>query len=222
MINVLVASIDTNMPDFLMERMLGLLPVEMQKSVTRFRRWQDRHRALLAKLLLRTGLQNLGFSEMVLDSVKYDAYGRPWIKGEVDFNISHSAEYVICALARGIRVGIDIESIRTINLADFISAFSESEMAEIAEARDQNRCFYDSWTQKESAVKADGRGLSIPLAEIAVQKNSAIIDATRWHLTPIFIHRDYSCHMATNEKAEYKITELYWHNAHLNDVVVFG
>ncbi len=217
MIEVFVTSFDTVQPDSSIERHLDSLPLEMRISIGRYKRWQDRYRALLAKLLLRAGLEAFGFSADVMKAVEADSYGRPSISCEIDFNISHSESFVLCAITKGQRVGIDIEAIRQIDLSDFSLAFSPDQLRRICEAVDPYDAFFRSWTKKESAGKADGRGLSIPLTEIFLHNNTARIGTTTWHLINIPIHSAYSCHMATDGRIDFKITELCWQGKHLSD-----
>lgn len=208
MIEIFVASFDTELPAPVLARHLDSLPEEMRKSIIRYKRWQDRHRALLARLLLRAGLQSFGFPAEALGSVRLDAHGRPYIGREVDFNISHSGNYILCAMARGQRVGVDLEAVRRIDLSDFSSAFSPVEWSAINHAPDPYAAFFSFWTQKESAGKADGRGLSIPLERITLDHNTARIDATAWHLAPLPIHPAYIGHLATDGRIDFKLMEF--------------
>ncbi len=218
MIKVFITSFATKLPDPIMAGYLVSLPATMQRSILSYKRWQDRQRALLAKLLLRFGLQSFGFPGESLSSIQLDTFGRPFICREVDFNISHSGNFVICAMAQGQRVGIDIEAIQNINLTDFDSAFSAEQWDAITHAPAPHTAFFNSWTKKESASKADGRGLSIPLAQIDLHKNSAKIDTSNWHLVPLHIHPAYSCHLATDGSSDFKLTEIDC----LSDLMVRG
>jgi 4'-phosphopantetheinyl transferase len=208
MIGVFVTSFASELSAPVMARHLDSLPEEMRKSINRYKRWQDRHRALLARLLLRAGLQSLGFPADVLGSIRLDAYGRPFLGGEVDFNISHSGNCILCALACGQRVGIDVEAVRRIDLSDFRSAFSPEEWSAINGADDPHAAFFSLWTRKESAGKADGRGLSIPLEQIVLDNTTARIGSTVWHLAPLRIHPAYIGHLATDGRIDFELTEI--------------
>lgn len=211
MIEIFVTSFDTELPAATMERQLDSLPAFMRQSIVRYKRWQDRQRALLAKLLLRAGLRSLGFSAAALDLVRLDAYGRPSICREVDFNISHSESYILCAMARGQRVGIDIEAIRDIDLDDFSAAFTPDQWDAIRHAPNPHAAFFRDWTRKESASKADGRGLSIPLAQIALDNRTALVDSTPWQLVSLQIHPAYCCHLATDGPIDCMLAGLDCH-----------
>lgn len=208
MIRVFATSFDSELSAPVMARHLDSLPEKMRRAINRYKRWQDRHRALLARLLLRAGLQSLGFPAEALGSVRLDAFGRPFLSGEVDFNISHSGNYILCAMARAQRVGIDIEAVRRIDLSDFGTAFSLEEWSAINRAPDPHAALFSLWTQKESAGKADGRGLSIPLEQIVLDNNTARIGSTTWHLAPIRIHPAYVAHLATDGRIDFELTEI--------------
>jgi 4'-phosphopantetheinyl transferase len=210
MINVFVTSFDTEVHDCTLKRHLSSLPAEMVKSIVRYKRWQDRQRALLAKLVLRAGLESFGFPAEAMYEVQYDEYGRPWVEGEVDFNISHSGQFVLCAFTRGQRVGVDIEAVRPVNVRDFSPAFSPAQLREMQNSSAPECAFFKSWTEKESASKADGRGLSIPFEEITIENDVAKIGAIEWHLTDLSIHPAYSCSVAAEMCSHVEITELYF------------
>lgn len=219
MIEVFVTSFDTESPDYSLWRHLHLLPAEMEQNIVRYKRWQDRQRALLARLVLRTGLESLGFSAKMMREIRYDEYGRPWIGGGLDFNISHSGQFVLCAITCGQRVGIDIEAIRAIELGDFDLAFSAEQLDAIQQDENPVRAFFNSWTKKESASKADGRGLSIPLREITIEDQVATIGDSQWQLSSLAIHPSYCCCLASEVRAKITITELNYQEEILSDAV---
>lgn len=164
----------------------------------RYRRWQDRQAGLFGKLLLIEGLKNVGLASVSLDELKYNEFGRPFLNRPGDFNISHSGGYVLCAVAEEGKVGIDIEKIRSISLTDFKAHFRSEEWREITESLRPSERFFEYWTLKESIIKANGNGLSIPLTEILHHDNKALLYSESWYVRKICIDKDYKCHLATN------------------------
>jgi len=81
--------------------------------------------------------------------IKKTPSGKPYIEGGVHFNISHSHEYAVCAVA-DVPVGIDIELIRPVS-DKLIKRFL-------------NDCPPDEaireWTHRESFGKLTGEGLN--------------------------------------------------------------
>ena len=82
------------------------------------------------------------------------------------FNLSHSGEYALLAVATGREVGIDIEKTVVCDYLDVATeVFSPYECAALKETPYDQRldAFYRCWTRKESFVKAHGEGLSFPM-----------------------------------------------------------
>jgi 4'-phosphopantetheinyl transferase len=85
----------------------------------------------------------------------------------LDFNISHSGDFVLLALARGRKVGIDIELIsRTVEIEAIAARlFSKQEYAclRALPTSIRHEAFYSCWTRKEAYLKARGDGLGLAL-----------------------------------------------------------
>jgi 4'-phosphopantetheinyl transferase len=177
---------------------LDTFPQKMQERMVRFARWQDRHAALLGKLLLRKGLMEMGFHRS-FENLKYTDYSRPYFDNcSIDFNISHSGEYVLCALGNALKLGIDIEHIRPLDLCHFNSQWTAQELVNIRHSKNDLKQFFNYWTRKESVVKANGKGLSLPLNEIDVTADNILVENKTWHIKEIYISDAYSVHLATD------------------------
>jgi 4'-phosphopantetheinyl transferase len=94
-------------------------------------------------------------------------HGKPRLAGrsDLDFSISHSGELALIAVARGRRVGADVERVRprTDVLAIARGSLSARERRAIeALATDEARreAFFRCWTRKEAYLKALGVGLA--------------------------------------------------------------
>ena len=181
------------------QSLLTLLPGELLQKVEKYRRWQDAYGSLFGKHLLTAALRAEGFPGD-LSRLEYSAYGRPFLAGGPDFNISHSGTRVVCILGAQGGVGIDLEEIRDLDIGDFRSQFSGLEWEAICSARQPLRAFYHYWTAKECLSKADGRGLNLPLADLKIEHNTQVQLADRyWNLLPIPHFEGYACHIATEE-----------------------
>ncbi len=174
------------------------LPHYLQQKINRFRRWQDQHASLLGKLLLQQALSQVGYPSDSLYRLQYNEYNRPFLDKHVDFNISHAGEYVICAIILDGRLGIDIEAIRIIDLADFYHYMTPQQWQAITNSWDTFEVFYNYWTIKESVIKAEGRGLSIPLQDIHIEAGQARLYDHNWFIKPLKIDSRYACHLAIN------------------------
>lgn len=179
-----------------------LLPEQFSGTFFRYRRWQDRQASLLGKLLLRQLLIENGIAPSILSTYKLDNYARPSIKIEGDFNISHTEGKVVVGLTDAPRIGIDIEKIKDINPVEFSRVFTPEEINLIGLRRKRNHNFYDIWTKKEAAMKADGRGFYLDAAKINTLSKAIRIDTAYWYTKPITIAKGYICHYSLASPAK--------------------
>lgn len=194
-IDIFYSHFTSQFPTDQWESYLARLPTVKQQQIKRFYHWQDRQRALLAQLLLETALQYYDFS---LDKLKYTSHHRPFVSPHIDFNLSHAGHYVVCAIMSAGRVGIDIEPVRPIELNDFKSVFTVKQWQEIATPLPNYQAFFHYWTMKEAIIKADGRGLAIPLESLEIIDQQIHLAGITWFLHPIALADNYACHVATN------------------------
>lgn len=157
-------------PDVKQRLLCILTPRERQKN-ERFLRWQDAQSNLLGRIAIRSMiLERFGIEPEDISFATND-YGKPYVEGIKDFhfNISHSNEWVVI-VGNNSQVGIDIEKICTVDLEIAEQFFSMKEYEMLAKKSLDLRkiFFYDLWTLKESYIKADGRGLYIPLNSFSI------------------------------------------------------
>ncbi len=105
-------------------------------------------------------------------------FGKPALVGAGDssaisFNLSHSHGRALLAVSTGRDVGVDIEqeNARTDVLGIASSYFFGSERDAIVAAAPEQRMatFFRFWAAKESVMKAEGKGLHLPLDSFHVQ-----------------------------------------------------
>ena len=100
----------------------------------------------------------------------------------ISFNVSHSGNHGLIAIAPAGRLGIDVE-VRT-ERRDFDrlidTAFGVNEQAALNQARGKykTRLFYKLWTIKESLIKALGTGMSYDPADFESPPNMLQGDGT--------------------------------------------
>lgn len=103
-------------------------------------------------------------------------YGKPAIISELnpmrlEFNISHTENFITIAINKAKSIGIDTEVIQVerfnMDIVDnFFSPIEIQQLKSLAENQRPYR-FYDLWTLKEAYIKACGKGLSIPLDQFS-------------------------------------------------------
>lgn len=99
-----------------------------------------------------------------------DTMGKPYLKNsELYFNVSHSGEYLAIAISES-PVGIDIQKEKVIRDGMYRKMIQPSEKVLIGEER--QRDFLRLWTLKESFVKAEGKGLRIPMKDYYFEKKN--------------------------------------------------
>ena len=196
-VEILFARFQEHMKQYNWERWLGKIPSRHHRSILKYRRWEDQHLHLFGKLLLQEGATKKGY-DFALESYQSDIHERPFCYGPIDFNISHAANIAVCAVASEVRLGIDIEKVDEIDLSPFASYMSAEEWRCITSSSHPCRTFLNYWTIKESVMKADGRGMKVPLMHIKVKQKFATLDNRQWWLYPVAVHPDYICHLATD------------------------
>ena len=173
------------------------LPPDTISKIKKFQKWQDAHACLFGRLLLKEMLSSFSI-DLDLSKIRYSNYQKPYFENsDFNFNISHSGKYVVCAGTNQSKLGIDIEEIKAINIQEFKEQFHTEEWGQIINA-DNLAGFYKFWTMKEAVIKADGKGLNIPLNNLNLSNNSnrVQIDQAVWSLQEIYLDDDYICHMA--------------------------
>lgn len=191
---------------------LALVPASIQASNARYQRWQDRQAHLFGKLLVRRTLTKLGFPDDVLSRIMYGPHSRPYVVGDTDFNLSHSGQYVLCAAGQGISLGVDIEEVRKIDFSHFEDVMTPEQWQEINLGPDALQKFYAFWTVKESVIKADSRGLTIPLKNIVLDKSRVDLDGRSWYVRPLCFAEQYAGCLAVNaEQYDMVLEEIAIH-----------
>jgi 4'-phosphopantetheinyl transferase len=164
-------------PPRCLERLLATLEPDEQDRAERFHFDRDRHRFIAGRGTLRAILG--GYLDMEPGQLRfcYSEHGKPSLVREITgdrlrFNVSHSHELALFAVAEGRDLGVDLEWIRP-NVADAKIAerfFSAEEVRVLRglPAELQGDAFFNCWTRKEAYIKALGEGLSMPLSRFVV------------------------------------------------------
>ena len=199
-LQVTYLKIDLNIPAQAVSILTKKLTPAQRTRNSRFHRKIDQLRNLFGYLLLSNSWKQTYQQPMDLSKIQFSESHRPYLPNhEGDFNISHSGDYVICVLSGNARVGIDIERRRAVDFSDFTATMNEMQWVDIKKSKDPNRRFFQYWTMKESVIKADGRGLSIPLTDITIIDDQVHYDEKRWFLHQFQLDDLHPGCLATNE-----------------------
>ena len=111
-----------------------------------------------------------GVAPLALEFVLRE-HGKPALVGAaqtLDFNLSHSGDWLACAVTAGTPVGVDLEFCdpRRVSMKVARRFFRKEEVAVLEACNRVRRAdrFYDFWTLKEAAIKARGEALAPGLA----------------------------------------------------------
>lgn len=213
-----------------------------EKEQHRYQRYYfDTHRQqlLLGRFLARSVLSQ--YTETI-DPGDWrfveNEYGKPAIdplqnQDKLFFNLSHSGDKLVLAVARLEQIGIDIERsdkarrVQKIS-SRFFSAREVEELLALAEEAWQQR-FYQLWTLKEAYIKACGLGLAIPLQHFSygfpdATRLSVSFDAQRaddpahWQIWQLAMKGDYELALAVKNETAVAVDSISsWSLSSLQD-----
>jgi 4'-phosphopantetheinyl transferase len=171
-------------------KFVAILDDNERMRAARFRFPQHRNRFTVARGALRTILGRYLEVEPAALQFSYGRYGKPaLIKGftnlTINFNLSHSGEFMLLAVTSGRQVGIDIELINqefaTTEVAERFFSHREILSLRSQAPQLQTEGFFNCWTRKEAYIKARGEGLSLPLDQfdVSLEPSRAALLANR-------------------------------------------
>lgn len=160
-----------------LESLARVLSADELARASRFHRVRDRSRFVAAHAALRSLLSRHTGIEPSAIRFEYSERGKPRLgndprgrASEIEFNLSHSSDLCLIAVARGASVGVDVEKVRNLHNLDGLAAtvLSARELGALNEVSPHRRVstFFDLWVRKEAVLKATGEGLSKDLGAI--------------------------------------------------------
>lgn len=154
---------------------LGTLSNDELIRANQFVYKKDHIQYVLARGILRDILSRYLLKEPKSIQFNYGTYGKPYLDLTyrwLNFNVSHSGNMALYAIAKNAQIGIDIEKYHEIDSYECIAKdyFSEQEYCAIMNIPLSERlsAFFTLWTKKESILKALGYGLSYALDKFHV------------------------------------------------------
>lgn len=163
---------------------LSHLSADERERADRYHRLVDRNRFIAARLHLRRLLGS--FLDAAAADIKFvsGAHGKPqladqFLSEDIRFNLAHSEEMAVFAIAFGSDVGVDVEHIRpNVRYREIARRmFAPGESAQLDALNDEEAmaAFYRCWTRKEAYVKATGAGLTLALDSFEVPVTSKAV-----------------------------------------------
>jgi 4'-phosphopantetheinyl transferase len=154
-----------------------LLSSDEMNRARQFKFEKDRNRFIAGRGLLRTVLGSYLNAEPAQLDFTYSPRGKPALKipsghGTLHFNVAHSKDLILIALARACAVGVDVEWIHPISDIEDIATrfFTNREAGELTALPHDERmtAFFSLWTRKEAYLKATGDGISEMLKDVEI------------------------------------------------------
>ena len=196
----------------LLSRLREILADEERQRADRFYFEKDRRHFTAARGALRVLLA--GYLARRPEEVRfaYSNYGKPRLADEDDegnlrFNLTHSHGLALLAVTRDREIGVDVEHLRDMErdgepLAERFFSPREAAVLRSLPARRRREAFFHCWTRKEAYIKAQGKGLSLPLDQFEVSLHpdepAALLatqhdpqEAQRWSLRSLFPGEGY-------------------------------
>ena len=194
-----------------LDALLPTLSSEEQTRANRFYFIRDKNRFVVSHGALRAILGRYLDAAPAQLAFTQGQQGKPelapaFAASRLQFNLSHSGDIALCAVAYESVLGVDVEQIRTVVDATQIARrfFSARENEAFAAVPDVEKpqAFFNCWTRKEAYIKAIGEGLSCPLdafdVSLAPGEPARILQirgseaaAGRWSLVALSPAADY-------------------------------
>ncbi|XHX80478.1 MAG: 4'-phosphopantetheinyl transferase family protein [Stenomitos frigidus ULC029] len=165
------------------QQLAQTLSADERARAERFRFPRDRDRFIASRGTLRTLLGR--YLKTSPDRVQFcygdkgkPALAEPLASIGLEFNLSHSEDLMVCAIADRQPIGIDLEYLRPVaDLENLTQRFFTPREHAAIHALEGDRClrsFFQHWTCKEAVLKATGNGLmSLSAIEVCLQHDTA-------------------------------------------------
>ncbi|HMF12553.1 MAG TPA: 4'-phosphopantetheinyl transferase superfamily protein, partial [Gemmataceae bacterium] len=172
--DVHVWRISLEIGDTILARLRETLAEDERRRADRYHFEKDRRHFLAGRGSLRAILAH--YLERHPQAVRfvYTNYGKPQLTDDTSlrFNLTHSHGLALLAVTQGREIGVDLERIRDNLEGEQLAErfFSPREVAALRALSPELRreAFFHCWTRKEAYIKANGKGLSLPLDQFDV------------------------------------------------------
>lgn len=142
----------------------NLLSSDERERAERYKIAEVAERFVLARGLLRRHLGAFLNADPSSLRFQYGEQGKPFLPdAPLSFNLSHSGDWAVLAVAKGRELGVDIEKIRVLEndrLPERYFSAPEAIVYRVTPDDHREEAFFHFWTAKESFLKARGDGLS--------------------------------------------------------------
>ncbi|MDW7694629.1 4'-phosphopantetheinyl transferase superfamily protein [Flammeovirgaceae bacterium SG7u.111] len=196
---VLWMYLDAQKKAILLKEVYPSLSTSLQEYHDSFLFEKDRFHFLAGRKMLMDSLVKEGLGQELINHIKQNDFGRPYIENAPDFNISHSGELVVMAWSKVSRIGVDTEEIRTIDFTEYEEFFTPLEVLSIKNNTNLAEQCLRVWTRKEALGKYLGKGLSEDrLASIDVLQPFVSMEGQNLFFHEVDLLPAYITHLVTD------------------------
>jgi 4'-phosphopantetheinyl transferase len=199
-------------------KLLQSFPQDISTKILEYTNEKERHLRIAGKALLAYALRQPGMqADVSLEQYGYSASNQPILKGsDLKFSISHSGNIVVCAVARGNAIGVDVEKINPVKLDLMKFYFNSESWFEIINAPDVYAEFYRHWTMREAAIKAAGFGIDqMELSEMFPEDHTIQVRNEIYYCRMLPVRYDYTVCLASDKEIE----DVALNMLHIEDLV---
>ena len=154
---------------------------------------------------LLTQIQKDDYPNINLVDLHYNEIGKPFFSNNVVISNAFSANILVTALSINKFIGLDVERVQPINLADYQFYFTKNEWVWM---NNDLIKFYTLWTKKEALAKALGIGMDLPFNEIELLADEISYDEKDFYFVVKMIEDDYIISTVSNVKDEISFKEM--------------
>ncbi len=225
--HVHVWRVDLSVADTRVPTLEGVLSLDERARAARVSRGENRRRFVVSRAVLRCLLSQ--YAEVAPEQLRfgYGPHGKPGLESTglaqgLGFNVSHSGDVILYAVARGRSIGIDVEYERPrsnfMRIAERFFSIEECEALHAFPERDRPSAFYRCWTRKEAYVKARGDGIAAGLDTFSVsideepcllRSDEGPAEVARWSMVDIVVEDGYVSALCA-EGREVVVSHFVW------------
>jgi len=163
----------------------GLLSPEERDRVARLRLPHIRRRTLATRGWIRWVLGLATASDPHCLIFRTRPHGKPFLEGGPAFNLAHTGDHLVLALATEGEVGVDAEEPRALPDLEALArrVFTSTERDELGAlppGPERTGAFLRGWTRKEALLKAMGVGLALSPRHFSVDLFGSEGQLLRW------------------------------------------